>query len=86
MKTVWCAGQRGGDGESLCVPRDKSANLVVCNLSPRSQSKMRGDCLFYEEKIETTEEEKRAKTVRRFVRFSKFCHVFPEIKLQIIVL
>ncbi|KAJ7867014.1 Gti1/Pac2 family-domain-containing protein [Mycena olivaceomarginata] len=35
-----------------------------------SQSKMRGDCLFYEEKIETTEAEKRAKTVRRAMRGS----------------
>lgn len=33
MKTVWCAGQRGGDGEALRVPRDKSANPVLCNLS-----------------------------------------------------
>ncbi|KAJ7505869.1 Gti1/Pac2 family-domain-containing protein [Mycena galericulata] len=30
-----------------------------------SQSRMRGDCLFYEEKIETTHEEKQAKAARR---------------------
>lgn len=33
----------------------------------RSQSRMRGDCLFYEEKVETTAEEKVAKSVRRRV-------------------
>lgn len=32
---------------------------------PRSQSRMRGDYLFYEEKIETTPEEKEAKAARR---------------------
>lgn len=32
---------------------------------PRSQSRMKGDFLFYEEKIETTEEERMAKAARR---------------------
>ena len=31
----------------------------------RSQSRMRGDYLFYEEKIETTPEEREAKAARR---------------------
>lgn len=34
---------------------------------PRSQSRMKGDYLFYEEKVETTQEEKEAKAARRFV-------------------
>lgn len=35
-------------------------------ISPfRSQSRMRGDYLFYEEKIETTQEERDAKAARR---------------------
>lgn len=33
----------------------------------RSQSRMRGDYLFYEEKVETTQEEKDAKAARRSV-------------------
>jgi len=33
--------------------------------SRRSQSRMRGDYLFYEEKMETTQEEKDAKAVMR---------------------
>lgn len=31
----------------------------------RSQSRMRGDYLFYEEKVETTQEERDAKAARR---------------------
>jgi hypothetical protein len=33
----------------------------------RSQSRMRGDYLFYEEKVETTQEERDAKAARRYV-------------------
>lgn len=36
----------------------------------RSQSRMRGDYLFYEEKIETTQEERDAKAARRARRAS----------------
>lgn len=35
---------------------------------------MKGEFLFYEEKIETTEEEKQAKAARRFV--SLYAHIF----------
>ncbi|KAJ6481428.1 Gti1/Pac2 family-domain-containing protein [Mycena vitilis] len=35
-----------------------------------SQSKMRGDCLYYEEKIEATDAEKQAKAARRALRAS----------------
>lgn len=35
------------------------------NMWQRSQSRMRGDYLFYEEKIETTQEERDAKAARR---------------------
>nr|GAT60410.1 predicted protein [Mycena chlorophos] len=35
-----------------------------------SESRMRGDCLIYEEKIETTEEEKRDKANRRALKYS----------------
>ena len=43
---------------------------IIANQSrryARSQSRMRGDYLFYEEKIETTPEEKEAKAARRYV-------------------
>ncbi|KAF7369332.1 hypothetical protein MVEN_00261500 [Mycena venus] len=42
-----------------------------------SQSKMRGDCLFYEEKIETTEAEKQAKALRRAMRASDSSEPIP---------
>ncbi|KAJ6564470.1 Gti1/Pac2 family-domain-containing protein [Mycena capillaripes] len=42
-----------------------------------SQSKMRGDCLFYEEKIETTEAEKQAKATRRAMRASDASDPIP---------
>ncbi|KAK7051982.1 Gti1/Pac2 family-domain-containing protein, partial [Favolaschia claudopus] len=42
-----------------------------------SQSKMRGDCLFYEEKIGTTEEEKQAKAVRRVMKGSASSEPMP---------
>ena len=44
-----------------------SSSILIClaNLQCRSQSRMRGDYLFYEEKIETTQEERDAKAARR---------------------
>ncbi|KAJ7677708.1 Gti1/Pac2 family-domain-containing protein [Mycena polygramma] len=42
-----------------------------------SQSKMRGDCLYYEEKIEATDAEKQAKAVRRALRASDSCNPIP---------
>ena len=41
--------------------------FIVLTASSRSQSRMKGEYLFYEEKVETTEEEKQAKAARRFV-------------------
>lgn len=35
------------------------------HMTPRSQSRMRGDYLFYEEKVEITPEERDAKAARR---------------------
>ncbi|KAF8151850.1 Gti1/Pac2 family-domain-containing protein [Mycena galopus ATCC 62051] len=42
-----------------------------------SQSKLRGDCLLYEEKIETTKAEKQAKAVRRAMRASESSEPIP---------
>ncbi|KAJ7100896.1 Gti1/Pac2 family-domain-containing protein [Mycena belliarum] len=42
-----------------------------------SQSRMRGDCLYYEEKIETTHEEREAKAVRRAMRASVLPQLIP---------
>lgn len=39
----------------------------LCRMITRSQSRMRGDYLFYEEKIETTQEEKDAKAALRYL-------------------
>lgn len=36
----------------------------------RSQSRMRGDYLFYDEKVETTQEERDAKAARRYAHTS----------------
>lgn len=53
----------GVDGlSSIAFPR-----TLLTKLPRRSQSRMRGDYLFYEEKIETTPEEKEAKAARRYV-------------------
>lgn len=38
----------------------------ILSVDLRSQSRMRGDYLFYEEKVETTQEERDAKAARRF--------------------
>ncbi|KAJ7087432.1 Gti1/Pac2 family-domain-containing protein [Mycena epipterygia] len=42
-----------------------------------SQSKMRGDCLVYEEKIETTFAEKQAKAARRAIKVSELPQPIP---------
>ncbi|KAJ7182999.1 Gti1/Pac2 family-domain-containing protein [Mycena crocata] len=42
-----------------------------------SQSKMRGDCLFYEEKIGHTDEERQAKAARRAMKASDSCDAIP---------
>ncbi|KAJ7136921.1 Gti1/Pac2 family-domain-containing protein [Mycena epipterygia] len=42
-----------------------------------SQSKMRGDCLFYEEKMETTFEERQAKAARRAMKASELSQLIP---------
>ncbi|KAJ7485853.1 Gti1/Pac2 family-domain-containing protein [Mycena latifolia] len=42
-----------------------------------SQSRMRGDCLFYEEKIETTLAEKQAKAARRAMKASESSEPIP---------
>ncbi|KAJ6565728.1 Gti1/Pac2 family-domain-containing protein [Mycena sp. CBHHK59/15] len=42
-----------------------------------SQSRMRGDYLFYEEKIETTHEEKQAKAARRASKASDSTKILP---------
>lgn len=62
MRTAWCDGRREDDGECGGIQCSPTAEILS-----RSQSKMRGDCLFYEEKIGTTEAEKQAKAVRRLV-------------------
>lgn len=48
-----------------------SCSPVGLTLYPnsRSQSRMRGDYLFYEEKLEATQEERDLKAARRWVAF-----------------
>lgn len=55
------AGQTAEDGSHRCLLCEFYRNRV-CS---RSQSRMRGDYLFYEEKMETTQEEKDAKAALR---------------------
>jgi hypothetical protein len=48
----------------------------------RSQSRMRGDYLFYEEKVETTQEEREVKAARRYVRLITACaHISAHLLL-----
>jgi hypothetical protein len=49
---------------------------VWLNFDPRSQSRMRGDYLFYEEKLEATQEERDLKAARRYVFCLLFCSFF----------
>ncbi|KAK7024749.1 hypothetical protein R3P38DRAFT_2406905, partial [Favolaschia claudopus] len=52
-----------------CVSPDGGGGLVRWTDGRRwSQSKVHADCLFYEEKIEVTEEEREAKALRRVKR------------------
>lgn len=60
---VCCAGPTVADGWYLFLL--SCAHFSYC--FGRSQSRMRGDYLFYEEKIETTQEERDAKAARRYV-------------------
>lgn len=64
-RVVSNVGQMDADGEYFY----KSPKLdVICGLYKiRSQSRMKGEYLFYEEKVETTEEEKQAKAARRYI-------------------
>jgi len=56
------AGQTGEDGSRQVI---SCMNFTVTFVCSRSQSRMRGDYLFYEEKMETTQEEKDAKAALR---------------------
>ena len=58
------AGQMVEDGRSKFPYGTFFLKLILITLA-RSQSRMRGDFLFYEEKIETTQEEREAKAARR---------------------
>ncbi|KAF7303959.1 hypothetical protein MIND_00626600 [Mycena indigotica] len=42
-----------------------------------SQSRMRGDCLIYEEKVQTTEAERREKATRRAFKYSDLSQAIP---------
>ena len=61
--------ERWTDGRRWFVIPLLPTDFAHC-LATRSQSRMRGDYLFYEEKIETTPEEKEAKAARRCVTIS----------------
>lgn len=73
-RVAWCDGLKGDDGRLLFS--STSPGSVIIHLAQRSQSRMRGDYLFYEEKIETTHEEKQAKAARRFVWFCPLAYLF----------
>ena len=58
------------DGREALVSTTSNSDRILLyehHYFVRSQSRMRGDYLFYEEKIETTPEEKEAKAARRCV-------------------
>jgi hypothetical protein len=55
-----------GDGTFTSRLDQPEAQILRPTLNEyRSQSRMKGEYLFYEEKVETTEEEKQAKAARR---------------------
>lgn len=60
---------RWTDGRRWCTLKftSKFTHTNTLCFPYRSQSRMRGDYLFYEEKVETTQEEKDAKAARRYV-------------------
>ena len=68
---VWEEAQDDGgllrwtDGRRWCDAQAVSRVVAFINVYLRSQSRMRGDYLFYEEKIETTQDERDAKAARR---------------------
>jgi len=68
MMVVSCDGLMVVDG---CLLRKLFTFSVMLTIKQRSQSKMRGDHLFYEEKIEMTQEERDAKAARRQVNLFK---------------
>ncbi|KAF7290287.1 hypothetical protein MIND_01342700 [Mycena indigotica] len=51
--------------------------FLLIPASYRSQSRMRGDYLFYEEKVDTTPEEKQAKAIRRAKKASESAANLP---------
>ena len=61
MMVDYFAGLMVEDGGS----NSHTPNSLILSALARSQSRMRGDFLFYEEKIETTQEEREAKAARR---------------------
>lgn len=67
MMVVCCVGPMGEDGKYLSIILSPGRSLMLSGA--RSQSRMRGDYLFYEEKMETTREEKDAKAVLRCLSF-----------------
>lgn len=74
---VWEEAENDGgllrwtDGRRWSVYFHKTCELIgfLCGVVTRSQSRMRGECLFYEEKMETTQEEKNAKAALRYLCF-----------------
>jgi len=54
----WTDGRRWSSSANVTFP-------ILLTIERRSQSRMRGDHLFYEEKIEITQEERDAKAARR---------------------
>lgn len=65
---AWSDGQTADDGKGN--PKARSTPMV--KLQIRSQSRMRGDYLFYEEKLEATQEERDLKAARRYGYFCSF--------------
>lgn len=64
----------------VSLPRNSNRIFVLrADYRRRSQSRMRGDYLFYEEKIETTPEEKEAKAARRYVAASTWKSAFSRL-------
>jgi hypothetical protein len=57
------------ESHSLGYGLSRSAVGLTFHPNHRSQSRMRGDYLFYEEKLEATQEERDLKAARRYVDF-----------------
>lgn len=66
MKVGCCAGQTESDGVYRNTVLSTQISPLLTQTS-RSQSRMRGDYLFYEEKVETTKEERDVKAARRSI-------------------